>query len=360
MKTEYKKYYDLIYLCRCALNNETPNLEGINIKEVAEEARKCSVLPLIGSVIPQLQMEYLKNVKRTLAFDAIRERMFKFFDENGIWYCPLKGIVIKDFYPKVGQRFMADNDILFDTSKKDIVRKWILENGGKKLFFKEDGISEKEDSFMINDFYHFELHHSLFKVFQNNEKYYFYFSNKELLNRMRKENFKYAMTDIDFYLYFLIHSFNHTPYSFDFRELIDCFIINSTLKLDYKKNKNLLKNFGLLSYEKRIRQLAFSIFSENKNIDEETIYEIFNNNTFGNSCINDLRKLSKGGPITKKIRRKAIFEFLFIPARKYKYEHPVIYKSIILRPLYVIFRFLYHLFFKFNETKENIRIYKRY
>lgn len=43
-------------------------------------------------------------------------------EQRGIWYLPLKGIILKEFYPSVGMRQMSDNDILFDEAFAEQVR----------------------------------------------------------------------------------------------------------------------------------------------------------------------------------------------------------------------------------------------
>ena len=57
-----------------------------------------------------------------MLLDAERHRLEKNLTEHGIWYMPLKGSILKDWYPKFGMREMADNDILFDASKRKEVK----------------------------------------------------------------------------------------------------------------------------------------------------------------------------------------------------------------------------------------------
>ena len=61
--------------------------------------------------------------------DTERHQLEKEFAKNGIWYMPLKGSILKDWYPKFGMREMADNDILFDEKKRNDVKQ-IFQNRG--------------------------------------------------------------------------------------------------------------------------------------------------------------------------------------------------------------------------------------
>ena len=56
----------------------------------------------------------LKNVRKTLAFDVERKRIFQALEDNDIRYVPLKGIIVNRFYPVYGTRDFSDNDILVD------------------------------------------------------------------------------------------------------------------------------------------------------------------------------------------------------------------------------------------------------
>lgn len=51
----------------------------------------------------------------------MKERRYFLFEKAGIWYLPLKGVILKEMYPVYGIRQMADNDILFDfTYRKEV------------------------------------------------------------------------------------------------------------------------------------------------------------------------------------------------------------------------------------------------
>ena len=46
-------------------------------------------------------------------------------------YLPLKGIIMKDYYPSVGMRQMSDNDILFDADAWERMEKHMISEGYK-------------------------------------------------------------------------------------------------------------------------------------------------------------------------------------------------------------------------------------
>ena len=61
-------------------------------------------------------------VRKNGTLDIEKSRLFQKLEENGIWYMPLKGSVMKDYYPKYGMRQMSDIDVLFDSRYAEKVR----------------------------------------------------------------------------------------------------------------------------------------------------------------------------------------------------------------------------------------------
>ena len=289
MAQDKKVYYDLVYIASCALKGEQPSLDGMDLQAIKEEAQKASILPLLGTVVPQFKDAFYKNVYRNSNLEKCRRRLYEFFDENSILHCSLKGIVVKDFYPQSAMRFMADYDVLFDPQRKEAVRDWLKENEVEVLYFREIRKGEKEDSVLFNKQFHFELHYCLLNDGYVTEPWYEYFSNDELFKRLvRVSGSEYRMNDEDFYLFFLIHAFKHSSYVCDMRGLIDCYLINKNSKYnrDYVENK--LEEFGLLDYECRIRTISQKVFDREPLSPEEEKFFIqcASNRTFGDQDLN--------------------------------------------------------------------------
>ena len=53
--------------------------------------------------------EKYKVVRRLSLFDIERKKVLDTFEKSGIRYVPLKGIVLKDYYPKAIMREMSDS-----------------------------------------------------------------------------------------------------------------------------------------------------------------------------------------------------------------------------------------------------------
>lgn len=70
-----------------------------------------------------------KSLRKVLLLDNGRAEIFRFLDENKIWHMPLKGVILKDYYPELGMRQMSDNDILYDAAFRKTMQQYMLSQG---------------------------------------------------------------------------------------------------------------------------------------------------------------------------------------------------------------------------------------
>lgn len=171
-KHDYKQSaYYLIYLIRCILNNKIPakeTLDKMDLSSVFAVAKAHSLtviaayaLESAGIIDQNFEEEKYKAIRKEIIFDDERKKVLSELEKAGIWYMPLKGIVIKDLYPKIGMRQMCDNDILFDDNYiKEL--KTIMFAFGYKM--KHDN-SGHDIAFTKQPFLNFEMHTHLFGGF---------------------------------------------------------------------------------------------------------------------------------------------------------------------------------------------------
>ena len=138
--------YDMIYLASFGINSkgkpdekclERYRTNEENIKELFRMSAKHFIDALVGTtlkwagvVLPKYWEERMvKAVRKVILFDAERKKLCAWMDREHIWYLPLKGIVLKEYYPSVGMRQMSDNDILFDADAWERVEKHMISEG---------------------------------------------------------------------------------------------------------------------------------------------------------------------------------------------------------------------------------------
>ena len=120
-----------------------------------------------------------RAIRKTMLLDAERGQILAELERLGIWYMPLKGSILKDYYPRYGMRQMGDNDILYDTDRQEDV----------VILMKERGYTVKcidknnQDDFLKLPVYNFEMHSVLCAKKSNAAWYAYYRGIKDRLLR---------------------------------------------------------------------------------------------------------------------------------------------------------------------------------
>ena len=101
---------DFIYLLSCALNSYAPDLErvnGMNLDYVYQLASLHSLVAMVAFALDQvinLPTKYEKKKKKAIRkialFDIERSNIYDQLSKEKIWHMSLKGIILKDYYPK--------------------------------------------------------------------------------------------------------------------------------------------------------------------------------------------------------------------------------------------------------------------
>ena len=119
-----------------------------------------------------LEVSYAANIKKGIGFKKEREELYQYLKDNEINYLPLKGIVLNELYPDPYIREYADNDIMFDDNKTDIVKEFFTKRDYQVELFK----TYNHDTYTKEPFYNFEMHRALFYDTKQNKKYLSYFA----------------------------------------------------------------------------------------------------------------------------------------------------------------------------------------
>lgn len=337
---------DLLYLVSCAVNEETPCSERCAAIDTEAVLKLAKVHMLSAAAAFALEKTITlppawKNAKgtamrRMILFDAERARVLRTLDENGIWFLPLKGCVLKDYYPKAAMREMADNDILCDGSRMADVREIMSQLGYQCEFFNLSNHDVYQKDVMS-----FEMHKSLFKPSLSPAFDAYYADIKDRLVRDADTRFGYHMTDEDFYIYILCHMFKHYDNGgINLRTLLDIYVINKkngdSLDWDYVGRE--LERLEMKSFERDMRLFAAKTFSMQPLSDEEQDQLSFfiNSSCFGFFSSSLSKQLNNDD--SKKAKRRYVLSRIFPNAEFLEKYHPVVYRYRILYPFLLIYR----------------------
>lgn len=197
-----KLHYDLIYLIACGVNQVKPvyeQFEEIELEQLYQtscihflEALVGMSLKKAGIPLPKKwEQRISKAVRKTILFDVEREKLLAFMEKNKIWHLPLKGIILKDFYPSVGMRQMSDNDILFNENLCDEIQKYMLSQGYQAISVGKGN----HDVYQKEPIYNFELHRSLYGKAHEKDWENYYKNVKERLILDEKSAYRYRFKD---------------------------------------------------------------------------------------------------------------------------------------------------------------------
>ena len=297
--------------------------------------------------LDKLEEYYLVNLRKSLSFEKERKDLYRFLNENQIDFLPLKGIIIKDYYPDPNSREFADNDILFG-SKDKAIRDYFISKGYKVEMFRK----YNHDTYLKKPFYNFEMHRALFTAREDILKFVKYF--EDFLSKAKvKKDYEHESSKEDFYIYFTAHSFKHFNTSgCGVRTLIDYYLYlkNNTLDFDYINQE--LEKLDLLDFSNSIINLSNKVF-DNKELNEEEkemLIFIASSGTYG----------TLEHSVSRGVKEKGKFRYLmsrvFPPIAFYKTSYPWAYKTKILIPVAWLFRLFRIIFTNPKKATNEIKL----
>lgn len=345
-KNEYRKNaYNMIELTVCAINGSVPdkslldNIDRAALFEVCEThiLTACVSYALESAGLKYDEFSEAKNkaIRKNIILDTERKKILAELEKEGIWYMPLKGALLKDWYPKLGMRQMSDNDILCDNNARDRIKDIMLGLG-----FTCDKFGKSvDDTYLKEPVSNFEMHGGLFPKGDFYSALTEYYSNvKERLIKDDKNSYGYHFSNEDFYIYMIAHEFKHySEGGTGVRSLVDIYVFHKkfgkVLDMDYIQRE--LSKMSMDDFERGTRELAFKLFERAELSDAEKAeldYYILSG-TYGvvahkgqNMAERNLRK--EGYDTGTKYLLKRIFP----PMEQIKESYPFYYRHKLLIP----------------------------
>ena len=272
--------------------------------------------------------------------DADMQAVLKALEYAEIWYMPLKGSVMKDYYPNFGMREMSDRDILVDST-----RVWDIKRIMESLGFSTERFGEgNHDVYYKKPLSNFEIHITLFGNSYDERIYTYYIDVKDRLIKDEGNNYGYHFSLEDFYVYMTAHEYKHySGKGTGLRSLLDVYVFlkkfEGILNFDYILCE--VKKLGISEFELNNRTLALNLFGNNELTDEnrEMLEYIMNSGAYGtleNSVKNQLNKYGGGTP--GKI--KYLLTKIFPPVKNMKNTYPFFCEHKVFYPFLIIYRLL--------------------
>ena len=366
-KEEYRKAIDeVIYLCACVVNGTIPDKErvdSIDLEYLYKASCKHNLCAIVGYALESagiLDNEFIqakaKAIRKVTVMEIDKQLLFERFEQQGIWYMPLKGLIIKDFYPSIGMRQMSDFDILFDSNYQENVKEIFLELG----FTCERYGKGNHDVYLKKPVSNFEMHTGLFAPVHQKSIYNYYCDIKQLMLKDENNAYGYHLSSNDFYVYITAHEYKHySNGGTGLRSLLDIYIILQRLgnELDFGYIRTQTDKLGITDFEQRNKNLALRLFEGNglSELDHNMLEYIISSGTYGNinhSIDNKVEKFGGG----KKGKLRYILSKVFMPVNKIKEYYPFFYKHKILIPCLFFYRLGRAVTVNSQKTKIQLKI----
>lgn len=334
---------DLIYLTASAVNNSEPNIRRISemdLGKLYDFASSHQMVALVSIALKKTNVnnykfdQYLEKVILVnQLMDSERKKILEIFENEHIWYLPLKGIVIKEYYPQPEMRQMADNDIMYDPTRAKDVRR-IMEKMGYTTYHYGTG---HQDDYWKPPIFHFEMHRMLFGEETNHRLFQY---SEEIKNKLSEGKTEKDLSSEDFYVYMIAHIYKHYYWmGTGLRSLLDVYVFlkkfNEILNWQYIEEK--IHRIGVEHFEKNIRELAQKIFI-NGDINSLTEDEITTLSSFTICGVYGTEEQGVRNMIQKYGKIKYFLLKVFPTMKDIKRYYPFFYNHRILIPFLVFYR----------------------
>ena len=345
----------MIYLAACAVDGKKPDAARVAEMDLQALYQAADRHLLTGVTAMALESAGVRDeafnqakgkaIRKVAALEVERAAVLAGLEEAGIWYLPLKGTVLKDLYPALGMRQMADIDILYDAARTKEVRS-IMEGLG---FLAEPFGRGRHDHYYKQPVCNFELHRALFSLAHDEKLYAYYRDPRPRMVKDEDNAFGYHFSPEDFYIYMIAHEYRHySGGGTGLRSLLDTYVYWTRLgeTLDRSCLDRELDKLGLRDFEEQNRSLALHLFGGEAltGQEQEMLDYVTFSGTYGtmqNRVKN--RMAAYGGGENGKLRY--MWDRFFVPVRQtnknyraYAAAYPLFYRHKLLLPLLPFYR----------------------
>lgn len=299
-----------------------------------------SELGILGedSISQEFKRAAIGSVRRFVRMNYEYQCVCKALEEAGISFIPLKGAVIRNYYPEPWMRTSCDVDILVKEEALDDAVTVLAQ----KLNYKQTEKSSYDVSLFSPSGVHFELHYKLIEHTDSHDW------DKPLENvwvgavPAKGCACQYELADELFYYYHMVHMAKHFQAGgCGIRSVLDVWILNHQIVYDKTRRYSLLAEGGLGTFAKEMENLSEVWFSdaEPTELTKQIGSFILSGGAYGKQDRSiAIGQIQKGGKVKYMLHR------VFLPYDALKYYYPVLQQHRWLLPVFEIVRWIKLLF----------------
>ena len=284
-------------------------------------------LQIEGDTLQKFQKDAFSAVYRYQKLNYELSAVCNALEGAQIPFMPLKGSVLRKYYPKAWMRTSCDVDVLVREDDLDRAVKVLVDS----LKYRSEGKGSHDISLFSQSGMHIELHYKLVEDGLSD-------AITELLNlawdvASLKEgtSYHYEMPDGMFYFYHVAHMSKHFENGgCGIRPFIDLWILDNIERADNEKREELLVQGGLLRFAQISRKLsrAWLCGEEHDTLTEKMQSYILFGGVYGNAENRiAVQQQKKGGKIRYALSK------IFLPFNTIKLQYPILEKHPYLMPV---------------------------
>lgn len=324
---------------------------------VGNASSKCGVFANLPDMLEESERATIAKIKAKFdeqVFTAIYryeninyelEQLKQTLNEAQIPFIPLKGSVIRKFYPEPWMRTSCDIDILVKESDADKVSKILAEH----LQYKINEKGQHDISLFSPSNIHVELHFKLMDIeFKQVSALSDIWSGREI---EPVSGYEYRMSNELFLLYHIYHMAKHFIHGgCGIKPFIDLWIMKNKIGFDGGKAQKMLQESGMLAFYGRSIDLM-SVWFEGKphnSVTQEMEDYILQGGVYGTLEQQLAMSQNKKGGKFRHLLSK-----IFLSYEQMKVYYPSVKKCPILFPFYQVRRWFRILFCGGRKTAMN-------
>lgn len=256
------------------------------------------------------------------------DEIYMLFDSEQIIYVPLKGALIRQYYPEPWMRTSCDIDIL--VHEEDLERAELLLT--EKLRYTLKSRNYHDISLYSPSGVHLELH---FQILEHNEKLDVVLQN--VWNYVELyQNYEYRMTNA----YFMFHIWAHTAYHFKgggcgIRSLLDLWILEREISYDKEQCQYLCRQAQIDIFVTQMTRLMQVWFEQRK---ADSVTDALEEFIVSGGIYGTAESVAKANKTAQSNLAAYVWRRLFMPYNDLCVLFPKLKKCIILYPYYLVRR----------------------
>lgn len=263
------------------------------------------------------------------------------FSANGIHYMPLKGMVLKNLYPKSDMRIMGDADLLIKMDQYDRICQ-VMEQLGYSFQAETD-----HELIWTKSCLRIELHKRLIPSY-NYDYMAYYGDGWQLAHPTAADPCCFAMTDEDQLIYLITHLAKHyRDGGIGIRHMLDLYLYKQAkTDLDEAYIAKQLQKLQLHKFYQNIYH-TLQVWFHGANAD--TVTDLITKVVFESGCFGTrrfrtvaqgIRNKAKYGDSTKTAQIRTLVRLVFLPYEIMEQKYPILRTVPVLLPVMWVVRWL--------------------